>query len=42
VPCCIIAGLLFGLLVRSWRKMRGRDAEPVPVVPKPVVLTSAS
>lgn len=37
VPCCILAAFLFGLLVRSLRTMRGKDPEPVPTIPKPVV-----
>jgi len=40
VPCCIIAAFLFGLLVRSWRRARRLDPEPVPTIPKPVVRTS--
>jgi hypothetical protein len=37
VACCIVAAFLFGLLVRSLRKLRGLDPEPVPTIPKPVV-----
>jgi hypothetical protein len=37
VACCIIAAFLFGLLVRSLRKLRGLDPEPVPTIPRPVV-----
>jgi hypothetical protein len=37
MPCCVLAAFLFGLVVRSWRRLRGREAEPVPVIPKPIV-----
>ena len=37
MACCVLAAFLFGLLVRSWRTLRGKDPEPVPEIPKPVV-----
>lgn len=41
MACCVLAAFLFGLLVRSWRKLRGKDPEPVPEIPKPVVRVDA-